>query len=148
MNESPNNREYQFALSAIDRAIESKFFFLLGSFILALDCGINYLVHKNLYTLGPGLTIATLDWGKLLVFLLAFSFLMAFAMKVMRYIVEEIIQEPMFVFTSRLGLSGSPSRTRHADSKCSAWEAMEIAQDRKDEPTANVTSWMQDILSP
>lgn len=129
---TPSNESIKSALGAIERATEPRFFFLFGSFVFALDCGINFLTQKNLYTLGPGISIAEFDWGKILVFLLVFSFLMAFAMRVMRHVVEDFLQDPAIHLAAWWDGWGVGKQTRYNNHEHSAWGAMRIALDRND----------------
>jgi hypothetical protein len=129
---SPNSESIKSALGSIERATEPKIFFLFSAFVFALDSGLNLVTQKNLYTISPGIKVATLDWGKLLLFLLVFSFLMAFAMKIMRYLIEEIISHPAISIAVWLRIKSGGERSSPDESERHPSAAIKIAQDRGD----------------
>jgi hypothetical protein len=131
-SQSPAKEELNSALHSIERIIKPKFFFLFGAFIFALDCGINYLSHQNLYSIGSDLTISSFDWGKFSVFLMIFSFLMAFLMKIIKYTIEEFIRIPIISLHFWWKYSAQQYNKHHSDSEFYPTEAMKIALDRGD----------------
>lgn len=122
-------------LNNLERVTEGKFFFLFSAFVFAMDCSINFLTDKNLYTIGTGINFATLDWGKFLVFLLTFSFLMAFAWKLMYAVMRAFISTPAFSLIARareLMRSEEAPNLYRRDSEKYPQQAMQIALDRGD----------------
>ena len=146
-SQPPGFKTLTSTLGNIERVTEPKFFFLFSAFVFALDCGINHLTHKNLYTLGTGINISSLDWGKLLVFFLIFSFLMALAMKVMRLFIEEFFRYPAISLSVWWDSLGGWARDTRSASEHSPWQAMKIALDRGDKLLYDVAKAKADLYS-